>query len=97
MSHSEFSCHRAIPTKTPNKVRLNKILYDPSFCIETEFLTAFRALNPLKIDPVEQIRRDRESALRANLVLRRPHFSRLILRDPPISNLFPLSQSLQFV
>jgi hypothetical protein len=37
-------------------------------CHRPEFLAAFRTLNPLKIHPLNLIRRDRETALRARLV-----------------------------
>ena len=39
-----------------------------------ELLSALRALHPIKIQSLDQIRRDRESALRAGVVQRRPHF-----------------------
>jgi hypothetical protein len=39
-----------------------------------ELLTAFRALDLLKIYPLDQIRRDRKSALRAFLIQRRLNF-----------------------
>jgi len=44
------------------------------FPLGLEFLAALRAFNPLKIHPPDQIRRDRESALRAGLIERCRHF-----------------------
>jgi hypothetical protein len=45
-----------------------------SFALGSDLLAALGTLNPLKVHPLDQIRRNRESVLRARLVQRRPHF-----------------------
>jgi hypothetical protein len=58
----------------------------PPHASGTKLLATLRTLHPLKIHPLDQIRRDRESALRQVVFSDALTFSRSIFRDRGISS-----------
>ena len=58
------------PLSHPLPARAGELALAPG----AEPLATFGTLDPLKIHPLDQIRRDRETALWAGLVQRRQHF-----------------------